>query len=69
MRLNVDREPGFYHDESGERFQQLFREAEEKREATRDAGYTILVIGTFVVVCLALVLAKLYTIGAVVGVK
>jgi hypothetical protein len=32
MRLNVDREPGFYHDESGERFQQLFREAEEKRE-------------------------------------
>lgn len=69
MRLNVDREPGFYHDESGERFQQLFHDAEKKREEKLDAFWVVVTMATFITICLALAFAKLYSMGAVEGVK
>ncbi len=58
-----------YHDESGERFQQLFRQAEAKREAFRHnlrlTGFWCIVFG----VLMSIVLAKLWTMGAIVGLR
>ncbi len=69
MKPNVDREPGYYHDESGERFRQLFRDAEEQRTEEQHAVKIVIFWGVVIFVCCALVLAKMYSVGAIEGVK
>ena len=58
-----------YHDGDAERIRQLFLDAEVKREK-RNHRYTVTVFWVGVLGVLALiVLVKLYTMGAVVGLK
>lgn len=58
-----------YHDESGERFQQLFRTAEANRQASMHGLKVVIFWGAVVFVCCALVMAKLWTMGAIVGLR
>jgi len=61
--------PEIYHDESGERFQQLFLQAEAKREAFRHSlRMTAFWFGVFSL-GIGLVFAKLWTMGAIVGLR
>lgn len=63
----------FYEDESGERFRQLFLDAEVKREEKRKSRKRALrIIGfwfLFFSLTWGLIFLKLYTMGAVVGIK
>ena len=62
-------QPWRYHDESGERFRQLFRDAEEKRKEEKAAVKQVIFWGAVIFVCCALVLTKMYTMGGIVGIK
>jgi len=58
-----------YHDEYTERLRQMFQDAELRRESRnrnfKIAGFWFLVIAT----CVGMVMVKLWSMGAIVGVK
>jgi hypothetical protein len=58
-----------YHDESGERFQQLFKDAEAIRAQRKLAAQQTIFWCSVIFVLVAVVGVKLWTMGAVVGLK
>jgi hypothetical protein len=61
--------PNEYHDESGERFQQLFKDAEAVRAQKKLAAQNVIFWCSVTFVVVALVGVKLWTMGAIVGLK
>jgi hypothetical protein len=61
--------PETYHDESGERFRELFVNAERVRSRKQKAVRQFLFWTAVIFVLGAVVMAKLYAMGAIVGVK
>ena len=69
MTLRVERAEDYYTDESGERFQQLFLDAEARRESfkhgLRLAAFWTVTFG----VLMSAVLYKLLSMGAIIGLR